>query len=212
VERQLPLISCRALGPIDVSIDGVPAPPELLWRKHVALLLYLLRSPRRTRGREHLIGLLWPDSAEGKARQSLNEALRIARHTCGGENVDTETADLVRLGDQFRLDVEEFEAAFSARRWAQAADLAVGSSPRIRGEGRHRPGGLARRGARHFRAKGVEALTQQAETLLARAPPTLRRCSPSGRSLDPLSERAARSVMRSRISRATGAAPPGMPP
>ena len=83
------MISCRALGPIDVSIDGVPAPPELLWRKHVALLLYLLRSPRRTRGREHLIGLLWPDSPEAKARQSLNEALRILRSTCGGETVDT---------------------------------------------------------------------------------------------------------------------------
>ena len=96
------VISCRALGPIDVSIDGVPAPPELLWRKHVALLLYLLRSPRRTRGREHLIGLLWPDSEESKARQSLNEALRILRNTCGDETVDTGTVDLVRLGNQWQ--------------------------------------------------------------------------------------------------------------
>ena len=72
----MPVITCRALGPIDVSIDGVPAPPELLWKKHLALLLYLLRSPRRTRGREHLIGLLWPDSEEAKARQSLNRVTR----------------------------------------------------------------------------------------------------------------------------------------
>ena len=195
------VISCRALGPIDVSIDGVPAPPELLWRKHVALLLYLLRSPRRTRGREHLIGLLWPDSAEAKARQSLNEALRIVRHTCGGENVDTETADLVRLGDQFRLDVEEFEAAFSARRWAQAADLAVGEFAE----------GFAVKGAtdledwldaerRHFRAKGVEALTEQAEVLMAQgATDAATVLAERALSLDPLSERAARSVMRSRI-------------
>ena len=159
----MPVIACRALGPIDISIDGVPAPPELLWRKHLALLLYLLRSPRRTRGREHLIGLLWPDSAEPKARQSLNEALRILRSTCGAETLDTETADLVRLGDQFSLDIEEFESAYAAQQWAQAAGLAVGEFAE----------GFGVKGAtdledwldaerRHFRAKGVEALTQQA--------------------------------------------------
>ena len=197
----MPVIACRALGPIDISIDGVPAPPELLWRKHLALLLYLLRSPRRTRGREHLIGLLWPDSAEPKARQSLNEALRILRSTCGAETVDTETADLVRLGDQFSLDIEEFESAYAAQQWAQAAGLAVGEFAE----------GFGVKGAtdledwldaerRHFRAKGVEALTHQAELLLAQgATDAATALAERALTLDPLSERAARSVMRSRI-------------
>lgn len=197
----MPVISCRVLGPIDVSIDGIPAPPELLWRKHLALLLYLLRSPRRTRGREHLIGLLWPDSPEAKARQSLNEALRIIRKKCGEETVDTETADLVRLGDQFMLDGEEFESAVATQDWARAASLAVGEFAE----------GFAVKGAigledwldverRHFRAKGVEALTQQAEILLAQgATDGATALAERALSLDPLSERAARSVMRSRI-------------
>ena len=53
------MIQCRTLGSIEVSVDGSPAPPELLWRKHLALLVYLARSPRQTRSREHLIGMLW---------------------------------------------------------------------------------------------------------------------------------------------------------
>ena len=197
----MPLIACRALGPIDVSIDGVPAPPELLWRKHLALLLYLLRSPRRTRGREHLIGLLWPDSADGKARQSLNEALRIIRKKCGDDTVDTEVADLVRLGDQFVLDVEEFEAAHAAQEWARAASLALGEF--AEGFGVKAATDLedwldAER--RHFRAKGVEALTQQSEILLAQgASDAATAFAERALALDPLSERAARSVMRSRI-------------
>ena len=156
----MPLIACRALGPVDVSVDGVPAPPELLWRKHLALLLYLLRSPRRTRGREHLIGLLWADSDESKARHSLNEALRLLRRAGGDVAVDT-PADQVRLGDQFTLDVDEFDAAVAAQDWARAAALAAGEFA----EGFAVPGatslrGLARRRAAALAAKGVDALTQ----------------------------------------------------
>ena len=115
--------------------------------------------------------------------------------------MDTETADLVRLGEQFHLDVEEFEAAFAAQQWAQAAALAVGEFAE----------GFGVKGAtdledwldaerRHFRAKGVEALTQQAEILLAQgATDAATVLAERALSLDPLSERAARSVMRSRI-------------
>jgi DNA-binding SARP family transcriptional activator len=46
------MIRCPTLGLIRVEIDGKPAPPELLWRKHLALLLYLARSPKGTRSRE----------------------------------------------------------------------------------------------------------------------------------------------------------------
>ncbi|OLE66816.1 MAG: hypothetical protein AUI36_07160, partial [Cyanobacteria bacterium 13_1_40CM_2_61_4] len=54
-------VYCRAMGPVRVSVNGADAPPELLWRKHLALLVYLARSPRRSRTREHLVGLLWSD-------------------------------------------------------------------------------------------------------------------------------------------------------
>src|SRR2546426_12226159 len=76
-------VHCWVLGPARVTVDGVDAPPELLWRKHLALLVYLARSPRRSRMREHLVGLLWSDRDERQARHSLSEALRVFRRILG---------------------------------------------------------------------------------------------------------------------------------
>nr|MBA3659475.1 hypothetical protein [Gemmatimonadales bacterium] len=77
------VIDCRTLGPVEMSVEGHPAPPELLWRKHLALLVYLARSPRLAREREHLVGLLWGDRPEAAARHSLSEALRVIRRHAG---------------------------------------------------------------------------------------------------------------------------------
>ena len=63
------MIACRTLGPIEVSVNGAAAPAALKWRKNVALLVYLARSPKRARARDHLIGLLWGDKADQRARQ-----------------------------------------------------------------------------------------------------------------------------------------------
>ena len=82
------MIHCRTLGPVELRVDGEPAPAELLWRKHLALLVYLARSPRRGRTREHLIGLLWADRNDAAARHSLSEALRVIRHAAGEDSVE----------------------------------------------------------------------------------------------------------------------------
>lgn len=198
----MPVISCRALGPLDVSIDGVPAPPELLWKKHLALMLYLLRSPRRTRERDHLVGLLWADSAEAKARQSLNEALRLLRHHCGHAAVETPRGtEQVRLGDGFSLDVDEFEAAYAARNWERAAALAAGEFAEgftVRGASAVEDWLGAER--RLFRDREVDALVRQAEFLLAQGQTTPAvALAERALALDGLSERAARSAMRSRL-------------
>ncbi len=91
-----PLIVCRTLGPIEVTVGGEMAPGELLWRKHLALLVYLARSDRRGRAREHLAALLWAESSEAAARHSLNEALRVLRRHAGEEAIDT-SAGRIRL-------------------------------------------------------------------------------------------------------------------
>jgi DNA-binding SARP family transcriptional activator len=120
------MILCRTLGPVELSVDGGPAPPELLWRKHLALLIYLARSPRRGRSREHLIGLLWGDRNEAAARHSLSEALRVIRHHAGDGSVDV-TVGQVRLGPTaVQLDVDRLEELAATGDWAAAAELVSG--------------------------------------------------------------------------------------
>lgn len=120
------MIFCRTLGPIEVTVDGTHAPRELVWRKHQALVIYLARSPKRTRTRDHLVGLLWGEKPEPAARHSLNEALRVVRRHAGEGAVET-VGDQVRLADDaVQLDVDRLEAQAAAGDWAGAASWIAG--------------------------------------------------------------------------------------
>src|SRR5213593_3197965 len=122
----MPPVSCRVLGPVRVTVAGADAPAELLWRKHVALLVYLARSPRRSRTREHLVGLLWSDRDERQARHSLSEALRVLRRALGDERLVADV-DQVRLApDAVTLDCDRFAELCERREWANAAELVDG--------------------------------------------------------------------------------------
>src|SRR5881396_2083935 len=122
----MPPVSCRVLGPVRVTVAGADAPAELLWRKHVALLVYLARSPRKSRTREHLISLLWSDRDERQARHSLSEALRVLRRALGDERLVADV-DQVRLApDAVTLDCDRFAELCERREWANAAALVDG--------------------------------------------------------------------------------------
>jgi DNA-binding SARP family transcriptional activator len=161
------MIACRVLGPVEVSVDGGAAPAELLWRKNLALLLYLARSPRRARTREHLIGLLWPDKDESSGRHSLNEALRVIRKAAGEDALDT-AAGQIRIGlHAVRLDADDLELRMTQGAWAEAAAIVAGEFL----EGFALPGsdgfedwlGTERR---HWRAQSTRVLLGHSETLL----------------------------------------------
>lgn len=194
------MISCQTLGPVGLSVDGAPAPPELLWRKHLALLVYLARSPRG-RTREHLIGLLWPEKPESAARHSLNEAIRVLRRYLGESSVDT-SAGQVRLGaDSVRLDVDRLEELATAGEWEAAARLIAGEFLE----------GFAIAGASEFedwlaneraavRLRSVDVLVHHADDLL-RAGQASEATAAAVRALglDPVSGQAMRVTMRSMV-------------
>ncbi len=122
----MPVIECRVLGPVGVWVDGAAPPSELMWRKHLALLIYLARSPKRARTRDHLTALLWGDKSEASARHSLREALRVVRRTIGEEGL-TAAHDQVRLAqDAVRLDTDTFERAEREMDWEAAGRLVAG--------------------------------------------------------------------------------------
>lgn len=119
-------IVCRTLGSVAVTVDGEPAPAELLWRKHLALLIYLARSPRLTRSRDHLIGLLWGDRPEAAARHSLSEALRVVRRHARQEALDVSVGQIALAPGAVALDVDQLEACAAAEDWAAAGALVGG--------------------------------------------------------------------------------------
>ncbi len=120
------MILCRTLGPVDVSVDGGPAAPDLIWRKHLALLIYLARSPRRARSRDHLVGLLWGDRTEAAARHSLSEALRVIRRSAGEASVETAGGQVRLAPGVVEVDVDQLEALAGAEHWEAAAELIAG--------------------------------------------------------------------------------------
>src|SRR5438046_7530210 len=153
-----PHVYCRVLGPARVTVDGADAPPELLWRKHLALLVYLARSPRRSRTREHLVGLLWSDRDERQARHSLSEALRLFRRILGDEQVHADV-DQIRLGaDAVTLDCDRFVESCGRGDWQAAAALVEGDFLE----------GLAVPGANEFESwLGVERVRWRSQALEA---------------------------------------------
>jgi len=159
------MIDASLLGPVQISVDGEAPPPELLWRRNLGLLIYLACSPKRSRTREHLTGLLWPDKAEEKARQSLREALSKIRAVVGEAGVET-VGDQVRLAaGAVRLDTERFEALVAAADWRGAADLVSGpflEGFAIPGAGAFEEWLSAER--REWNAQGVSALLRLAQS------------------------------------------------
>ncbi len=121
------MIELELLGPVRVSVNGATPPAELLWRKNLALLMYLACSPKRSRTRDHLIGLLWPDKPEHASRRSLTVALSTIRQVIGDQCLET-IADQVRLkADTVRLDTDLFVRLSAAEDWRAAAALVSGA-------------------------------------------------------------------------------------
>ncbi len=119
------MILCQTLGPPVVLLDDGSAPANLQWHKNLALLVYLARSPKRTRTRDHLCGLLWGDQPQEKAFRSLNTALSTLR-TYARESIEADRMH-IRLTDRVvALDVEQLEAFVSSGDYEAAARLVAG--------------------------------------------------------------------------------------
>jgi DNA-binding SARP family transcriptional activator len=195
------VITCRLLGPVQVTVDGQPAQPELLWRKNVALLVYLARSPRLSRTRDHLTGLLWGEKPEVAARHSLREAVRVLRRSLGEDIIRSE-GDQIRLTpDGLTLDTNAFDEAERAAQWEAAAGLVAGDFL----EGFGVPDASAFEdwltAERHnWRRRAARALTEWAKQNLAegqaqQASDTALRAI----QLEPASEEAARTAMKALV-------------
>lgn len=192
------MIRFQTLGTLDVTLDGAQAPPQLLWKKNVALLLYLARAPKRRCTREQLIGLLWPDKEDAAARQSVREAIRMVRHYVGEDRLKT-AGDVIQLENGVvELDTDEFERLVQQRDWAATLPLINGKfldGFKISDAGGFEDWLTIERS--HWNGRSLDALLNLAEACLA-AGDELGADTPlrKARDIDPQSQRAVRAAMR----------------
>jgi DNA-binding SARP family transcriptional activator/TolB-like protein len=106
------MIEIRTLGRTSVAVDGEPLTGEAAWPKSLALLVYMAREPGPDR-RDEILGVLWPDRDEKRARRALNQLLYTLRKTSPQLTLES-VEDAVDFGREVWLDVEEFERRLEA--------------------------------------------------------------------------------------------------
>jgi DNA-binding SARP family transcriptional activator/CheY-like chemotaxis protein len=107
----------RAEGPLSLTLFGhfavtLPDGREITipTRKAQGLLTYLALNPDQRFGRAHIAGLLWGDSVESLARNSLRQTLFTIRRSIGPQAGTTLRVELDTIGlnrDAVRVDVWE---------------------------------------------------------------------------------------------------------
>jgi len=113
----------RLFGPFAVEAQGArPVPLAVVSRRGRALIAYLAMQPGYRASREHLATLLWGDSGDAQARQSLRQcvaSLRRDLHRVAGLLVvDRDSVGL--SGQNLIVDAREFAAL---GRSSQESDL-----------------------------------------------------------------------------------------
>lgn len=100
-------------GPPTVRVDGRDPLPEVLWRPHLALLIYLALSPDQRRTREHLVGVFWGERPQARARGNLSAAVHRLRNALGDARLRSELDTLVLSRVSLEVDVWRLEGGAS---------------------------------------------------------------------------------------------------
>jgi DNA-binding SARP family transcriptional activator len=118
-------LSLSLFGGFDVILDGQPV-AGLKSDKVRALLAYLAVEAHRPHRRESLAGLLWPESSDTAAFNSLRNALANIRQALGDAHAAPPflaiSHDAIRFNPDadFWLDVAEFEKQIANSKWQMA--------------------------------------------------------------------------------------------
>ena len=112
----------KCLGQLSVVDDAAqPVVGAAAQPRRLAILALLARAGDRGLSREKVIGFLWPDSDEERARRLLSQAVYMLRRDLGSEDAIVGVRDLRIGSDVLTSDVAEFEQALGARDYDRAA-------------------------------------------------------------------------------------------
>src|SRR5205085_11088106 len=135
VAIQAPLLRVYAFGTFRLDWQVPPHPSEDLWKSRTSartLFKLLLCAPGRQASRSQLGGILWPETDEDKARESLRSASKVLRkvlQTASGEDLleQRNQHTILKLAEQSHLwvDADAFEDLISQAGRATTPDEAL---------------------------------------------------------------------------------------
>ena len=111
------MIRFRVLGPLDLRGPGGEEIISVLAQpKRTALLTYLaVAEPGAFHRRDKLVGLVWPDLDQERARGALRKSLHFLRRSLGEKFLLNRGDESVGLDfDRMRVDAGAFEGAVKA--------------------------------------------------------------------------------------------------
>lgn len=194
---RIQILGGLSAGTAEGLLAGEAAQPRRL-----ALLALLARAGERGLSRDKLVGFLWPDTDDERARKTLSQALYALRQGSQNEELFLGTQELRLNPDVVTSDLAEFDTARREGNWTRAV-VAYGG-PFL--DGFHLPGVAAferwvedqRQTLAIEYAELLERLAQQAERdgQFSAAVGWWRRLS----SLDPLNARVAKELMRAYVA------------
>src|SRR4051794_277811 len=124
-------LEIRVLGPLEVSVDGVPLIVDT--RKALAILA-LLAVEDRAFARDELAAMLWPESDDESARGALRRTLSVLRSAVGERGIRVDRSSVALDGSASWVDVRVVEAATSSReRSTLLAAAALARGPLLAG-------------------------------------------------------------------------------
>lgn len=135
LDAQAPLLRVYTFGAFHLDWQVPPLSTEELWKSRTsarALFKLLLCAPGRQASRSQLAGILWPETDEDKARESLRSASKVLRkvlQTASGEELLAQRNQntILKLAEQSHLwvDADAFEELISQAGRAVTPDEAL---------------------------------------------------------------------------------------
>ena len=121
------MLRLKTLGGLSLVSDRHgPLGGAAAQRRRLAVLAILATARERGVTRDKLVGLLWPEATETRARSALSQALYALKRDTGEEDLVTGYERLVLNLEVVTADVIEFEDALSRQDAALAANLYAG--------------------------------------------------------------------------------------
>ena len=108
------MLRLTTFGGVLLRDDGEPHTGAASQRRRLALLVLVAAAWARPISRDKLVGVLWPDVDEERARHALRQALHALQHALGGDALFLGTSALQLNPAVISSDVQELEEAAEA--------------------------------------------------------------------------------------------------